>query len=196
MNKEIWKDIKGYEGLYQISNYGKVKSLDRIKKSSLKNQDFVRVKSRILKQYTNKKGYLLVQLNKNGMGKTKQLHRLVAEAFIPNPDKLSEVNHKDENPGNNCADNLEWCDSKYNNNYGTRIDRMTISIEQYTKDNIFIKLWKNEAEIIKVLKIYHTGDCCKGKRKTAGGYIWKYFGDSGNSFAGIYGKEIDGIQMK
>ena len=162
--KEMWKDIPEYEGLYQVSTYGRVKSLKRLKKTKLKNQEYVFIKERILKQHSNKKG----------MGKTKQVHRLVAETFIPNPNNLPQINHKDKNPNNNYINNLEWCNAQYNNNYGTRIERMTKKIEQYTKDNEFIKLWKNEAEIIKTLKIYHIGDCCKGKRKTAGGFLWKF----------------------
>ena len=101
----IWKDIKGYEGKYQISNLGVVKT---IHKNYIKE----------LKQQLNCKGYYTVCLSKNGKHKRFFVHRLVAMAFLENPKNLPEVNHKDENPQNNCLENLEWCDRKYNMNYG------------------------------------------------------------------------------
>lgn len=106
MNNEIWKDIEGYEGLYQVSNYGQVRSLHHEKPI-------------ILKQHTNIKGYKKVGLSKDGKSKTVSVHRLVAKAFLPNPTDLPMVNHKDENPSNNIVDNLEWCDGSYNVTYAT-----------------------------------------------------------------------------
>ena len=100
--KEIWKDIKGYEGLYQVSNFGRVKS-----------------STKILANRLSKRGYYIVTLYKNAKGVTKTVHRLVAQAFIPNPDNLPQVNHKDENKLNNRVDNLEWCTAKYNINYSS-----------------------------------------------------------------------------
>lgn len=113
-NEEIWKDIIGYEGLYQVSSLGRVRSLDRYDS----NNHFL--KGRILKLSANGKGYLKVALNSNGKAKTYSVHRLVLQSFIPNPDNLPQVNHKDENKTNNNVDNLEWCDNSYNLNYGTR----------------------------------------------------------------------------
>ena len=110
MEKEIWKDIDGYEGLYQVSNLGRVKSLHHNKE-------------KILKGSYNSKGYYFVKLCKNGISKSIFVHRLVAQEFIPNPDNLPIVNHKDENPRNNNVDNLEWCTQKYNANYGTVRER-------------------------------------------------------------------------
>lgn len=108
--KEIWKDVVGYEGLYQVSNLGRIKSLFRYK--------------RILKPIVGSQGYLYVSLyNKNKKMKSKRMHQLIAQAFIPNPNKLPFVNHKDENVTNNNVNNLEWCNAKYNCNYGTRIQR-------------------------------------------------------------------------
>ena len=101
---EEWRAVPGYEGLYMVSNIGNVKSL---------------IKNKIIKYFINKKGYRLVSLSKNGIIKKFSVHRLVAQAFIPNPDNLPQVNHKDEDKTNNNVDNLEWCDAKYNNNYGT-----------------------------------------------------------------------------
>lgn len=118
---EIWKPIKDYEGLYQVSNLGRVKSLERIDSLGHKR------KEKIFKPRKDKYGYLRVSLWKDGKGKMVSIHRLVAIHFIPNPDNLPEVNHKDENKENNTLSNLEWCDRKYNNNYGTRIQRFSES---------------------------------------------------------------------
>ena len=106
--KELWKDIKGYEGLYMISSYGRV--------YSFYSKDFLTLTE-------NKYGYLQVSLYKNSKKKSFKVHRLVSEAFIPNPDCLSCINHRDEDKTNNKIDNLEWCTYKYNNNYGTKNTR-------------------------------------------------------------------------
>ena len=110
---EIWKDIEGYAGLYQVSNLGRVKSL---KVSKIKSE-------RIRKSYQQSSGYISIVLCKNGKVTNHKIHRLVANAFIDNPDNLPEINHKDEDKTNNCVDNLEWCDSSYNKNYGTRTEK-------------------------------------------------------------------------
>ena len=125
--KEIWKDIKGYESLYQVSNLGRVKSLARkvIKKNYVSFK-----KERILKQQTDRYGYKKVILQRNYQIKTFSIHRLVAEAFLENPYHLPQINHKDENKENNCVLNLEYCDSKYNNNYGTRNKRVSETMKK------------------------------------------------------------------
>lgn len=107
--EEIWKEIEGYEGEYEVSNLGNVRSLNYRRSGKLK----------LLKQYTDKKGYEYVRLSKNGKGKIYKVHRLVAMAFIPNPDNLPIVNHIDECKNNNMVSNLEWCTVAYNNTYGT-----------------------------------------------------------------------------
>lgn len=112
---EIWKDIVGYEGLYQVSNLGNVK---RLKGYKGREKGYI-VEEHLIKPSINSNGYQNVVLCKNGKTKTFTMHRLVAIAFLYNSDNLPQVNHKDENKLNNCVDNLEWCDSKYNN-YGTR----------------------------------------------------------------------------
>ena len=112
--KEIWKSIKNYEGLYEVSNLGRVKSLNYNKTG----------KEQILKPAKVKNGYLLVGLCNNKKVKTYHVHRLVAQTFIPNPNDLPQVNHKDEDKENNCIDNLEWCSAEYNMNYGTRNKRI------------------------------------------------------------------------
>ena len=110
--KEIWKPIEGYEGLYEISSYGRVKSLRR---------------NIILIPKKELTGYLRCNLYLNKNMKTVSIHRLVAQAFIPNPDNLPQVNHKDEDKSNNRVDNLEWCTVKYNNDYGTRKEKVKMT---------------------------------------------------------------------
>lgn len=119
---EQWKDIKGYEGLYEVSNLGNVRSLDRIVK---RGQGYMIKEGRILAQfYEEKKGYYQVALAKDGKAKKYRVHRLVALAFLDNPSNYTDVNHKDEVKTNNNVDNLEWCTRKYNNNYGTKPERI------------------------------------------------------------------------
>ena len=110
---EEWKSIPGYEGLYEVSSYGRVKSLEKYRYNNGRKQ---LLKEKILKPH-NTKGYFMICLYKNKTYKSYQIHRLVAQVFIPNPDNLPEVNHKDENPGNNNVENLEWCTHQYNSNY-------------------------------------------------------------------------------
>lgn len=118
---EIYKDINGYNGYYQISNLGNVRSLSRIDKTNHK------VKEKILKPITNSYGYKVINLSVNGVMKQHHIHRLVMDAFKPNPDPqtYNQINHKDENKQNNCVDNLEWCTPIYNSNYGTRNKRIS-----------------------------------------------------------------------
>ena len=111
---EIWKDIEGYEGFYQVSNYGRVKSLNYNRTGKAKE----------LKQSINL-GYKYVILYKDNKRKKFLVHRLVAQAFVPNPNEYLEVNHIDENKANNCVWNLEWCTRLYNNNYGTINERIS-----------------------------------------------------------------------
>ena len=119
MNEEIWRPIVGYEGLYEVSSYGRVRSLDRY----VKGKSYRLHKGKVLSPGKNSRGYLSIVLSYNGKHKVITVHRLVAEAFLPNPDNLPEINHKDEDKTNNRVDNLEFCDHKYNVNYGTRKDR-------------------------------------------------------------------------
>ena len=162
MKKEIWKPIKGYEGLYMVSNWGRVKSIKF-------------GKERILKPVTNSSGYLLVGLYKNNIEKKYSVHRLVAEAFIPNPYNLPQLNHRDENKLNNNVDNLEWCTNEYNINYGTRTERYSKPVLQYTLDGEFVGEWPSARECGR--NGFNQGSvsaCCRGELKTHKGYIWKY----------------------
>lgn len=181
--QEEWRPIKGYEGLYEVSNFGRVKSLQRNSKG--KNNSIRILKEKIIKPSKNKEGYLVVCLCNNGKLKIKRVHRLVAETFIPNPYGYKEVNHKGENPSKNYVWQLEWCDSKYNSNYGTRnirIGRNNINgkcskpVLQYLLNEELVNTFPSIKEVERLLGFSnaHIIECCKGKRKSAYGYIWRY----------------------
>ena len=121
VDKEIWKDVVGYEGLYKVSNFGRVKSLPR--NGTVKYE-------KLLRQKVSKKGYCTVALSKHGKIKYKMVHRLVAEAFLDNPKDLPQVNHKNENKLKNYVDNLEWCDAHYNMTYGVHAERQYLSRDE------------------------------------------------------------------
>ena len=120
--KEIWKDIDGYEGLYQVSSWGRVRSLDRYVSAKCGGSRLV--KGIIIKDYDNGLGYKLVHLCKDNKPKYAYVHRLVAAAFVANPEGYDEINHIDEDKGNNVPENLEWCSHKYNMNYGNRMEKV------------------------------------------------------------------------
>lgn len=158
---EVWRPIEGFECLYEVSNLGRVKS-------------FWFNKEKILKPNKTKWGYLYVVLCKDGRKKNYNVHRLVANAFLPNIDNLPEVNHIDEDKTNNRVDNLEWCDKTYNIRYS-----QSVEVNQFTKDGRFIRTWDCINEIQNQLG-YNTGHickCCKGKLKSAYGFIWRYTDD-------------------
>ena len=128
MEKEIWKDIENFEGLYQVSNLGRVKSVDRIVRviDIKSNREYDRHFPESIKATNlDTKGYVMVTLKKDGKTSRHRIHRLVAKAFIPNINNLPQVNHIDENKENNCVSNLEWCTNDYNGTYGTRISRIS-----------------------------------------------------------------------
>lgn len=170
--KEVWKDIPNYEGLYQVSNLGRIKSFRRSTK--FKCQD-----EYILKPSHANNGYCQVTLYGNAAKKKFLVHRLVAEAFIPNPENLPQINHKDENPLNNKVSNLEWCTTEYNNAYGTAkirmIDSKSQPVEQLTIDGRVIAIYRSvriACEIIGVTKAslgyaLRNGTNCKG-------YFWRH----------------------
>lgn len=173
--EEIWKDIEGYEGTHQVSNFGRVRSLDRTDTIGRK------IKGKIMKQQSNKDGYLNVTI-KSGTKKTFLVHRLVATAFIPNTQNYLEINHKDVNVKNNRADNLEWCDRVYNCNYAGAHKKVTnalkIPIVQMDMNGNFIREWESMNDAARALNIPSTliACCCKHpeKRKSIHGYKWKY----------------------
>lgn len=169
--KEVWKDIEGYGGNYQVSNFGRIKSVERIiLRTNGKSQT---CKETILKPLIRNRYECVILCSTLGR-KTCKVHRLVAQAFIPNPDNLPQVNHKDENKLNNLSTNLEWCTNEYNCNYGSRNKRITKWIyEQYTLSGKFLRTF-TPAELLA-----HNFDrgCCrlvsKGIRKTYKGFIWR-----------------------
>lgn len=159
--KEIWRDCKGYDGKYQVSNLGRI--------WSVKNQKY-------LTPYVHTKGYLgVTMVAKNGKRKGELIHRLVALAFINNPEKKPQVNHKDEDKTNNCVDNLEWCTCKENINYGTcterRAKKRRITIECVELGKIFKSI--TEASKETNVSIPCISRACSGLQKTAGGKHWK-----------------------
>lgn len=174
---ETWKDIKGYEGLYQVSNTGKVKSLQRfVGRGKIGGRYYP---EKLISLLINKKryNYVYVHLHKQGKTKVCLVHRLVAEAFIPNPDNLPEINHKDENPSNNCVDNLEWCTSKYNANYGNRNYKVAkaqgMRVVAYT-DTIELQ-FNSQSEASRRLGVAQSNitSCIRNPNRTCGGYHWK-----------------------
>lgn len=165
MDEEIWKDIKGYDGKYQVSNLGRVRS-------------FKYNKERILQLHEGRH-YYDVGLWKNGKRKIMLVHRLVGEYFVEGRSWLcNEINHRDENPHNNRWDNLEWCTRTYNIRYGTRSMRqaMTISkrVYQYTVSGSFVAEYGSlkEASFITDVDASGISLCCHGRYSQAGGYVW------------------------
>lgn len=170
MINENWKPIEGYEGLYEVSDLGNVRSLNYRRTG----------KPQVLKLSDDSYGYLQINLCKNRERKCSRVNILVAQAFIPNPENKPEVNHKDEDKHNNRVDNLNWCTREENMEWGTCRERITKSLKktvtQYTNDGVPIKVWDSATQVEIELGINQSSisKCCKGRRKTAGGYIWRY----------------------
>lgn len=175
MELEIWKDIKGYEGLYQASNLGRIKSLN-------KKINFNTYRETILIPGKDKRGYLQVIIYKNGVPKGRRVHRLIAETFIVNFDNKRTVNHIDENKLNNKVDNLEWA------SYQENIDHTQSKKIVQIKDNQIIKIWNSASEAGK--NGFHQGhisNCCHNKNKTHKGYKWKFY-DNADEIIPIFEK--------
>ena len=175
--KEIWANVVGCSN-YEVSNFGRVKSKARLVKRK-NNRNYI-IQERILKQDLIK-GYYRVSLFINGKIVHKLVHRLMAEAFIPNPQNFPEINHKNEIKNDNRVENLEWCSSKYNCNYGTRTkkinDKLKKPIIQYDMKGNFIKKWDSAKEAALSLNKINgaaINGCCKGKYNQMYGYIWRY----------------------
>jgi hypothetical protein len=199
MEKEIWRDIAGYEGYYQVSNFGRVRSLDKMQNY---NGSARLHKGKILKPNNDGRGYLIVDLSKNNRSVTRTIHRLVAMAFLDNPNNLPQVNHKDEVKTNNFVfvnedgtvdydkSNLEWCTVSYNVNYGNaaverglkqRNDRNKSKLTaMYTLDGNLIDIYPSAREASRLTGIPKTliYKCCKGENKTAKGFVFKYFNNN------------------
>lgn len=194
---EMWKPVVGYEGLYEVSNLGNVRSLDRYVRGKHEGfQSFIQGKQ--LKPILSCYGYLRVNLcNSNGR-KAKFVHQLVCLAFLENPNNYGQINHKDENPTNNNLENLEWCDAKYNANYGTKSERISLALtgkkKNFSEEGLRRIKLKNSKPIIginmstgeetnfsSILSTKQSGfcphgvsGCLSGKRETYKGYSWRY----------------------
>lgn len=169
VNKAIekWVPIEGFESLYEISNFGRVKSLCA---GRWRNSIIIR------KAVPDKDGYLTVCLKKDGKTYCKKIHRLVAIAFIDNPSSLPQINHIDENRKNNFVENLEWCDCKYNNNYNSKPTKHFKPICKLAEDGTVIKVYESVNAAAKDNNIEPSliSPVLKGKRKHAGGFRWEY----------------------
>lgn len=180
--KEIWKDIPGYEGLYQVSNLGRVKSLERYKDN---NGGLVKMPEKIM-QGGIRNGYVLVSLTKDGKRKSFSAHRLVAQAFIQNPEDKPTVNHINGNKRDNRVDNLEWNTDLENIRHAfatglsgfehSKNKKGSISVAQYDENMNLVKIYPSimEAERQTGIPNRNIALCCRGKHKRIGGYIWKY----------------------
>ena len=188
--KEIWRDIKGYEGLYQVSNLGRVRSVTHDIVDSLGRRSTKEGKILSLRK-SSQTGYPTINLLKDGDTTSCNIHRLVAEAFIPNPNNLPCVNHKDESRDNNCVDNLEWCSYQYNNTYGTAQKRRTESLARFydTHDEVLkpVVQYSTKGELIREYRSIREAErtlglevssgisaCCAHKLNTAYGYVWRF----------------------
>lgn len=166
MEEEIWKDIKDYEGLYQVSNYGRVKSL-------YKKTNFNTSKETILSPGIDKRGYLQVVIYKESKPRGRRIHRLVAETFIENPENKRTINHLDENKLNNKSNNLKWATDQENIDYSQ--SKAVVQI----KDNNVIKIWTSASEAAK--HGFHQGHisiCCRNENNSHRGFKWKFLNSS------------------
>lgn len=175
--REEWRDVENYEGKYQISNLGRLRSFARS------------VEPLIFAPHYDKDGYIMYGLRRNGKIYTKKAHRLVASAFIPNKDNLPQINHIDEDKTNNRVSNLEWCSHLYNNRYGTKRQRISFyamyrghtlrKIRQYTKDGLLVKehISSRMAERETDIKHQNIIETCRGGQTQSGGYLWCYADD-------------------
>ena len=179
--EEIWKDIPGYEKYYMASTLGRIKSKDRVIKTVLKGKEIKYIKrGRIMTPCLNSGKYLGLPINTDKLKKSENVHRLIAITFLPNPNNLPCVNHKDENKSNNDVSNLEWCTIKYNNNYNSR----QIKIGSKRKNPVL--QCRLDGNIINRFESVTTAaiatnsckryiiDCCNQKLCKYKNYIWRY----------------------
>jgi hypothetical protein len=175
--KEVWKSVDDYEGFYEVSNMGDVRSMNRYTK------DGKFLKGKVLKQGLCTSGYKHVVFCKDGIKKDMLVHRLVARAFLQNENKYAEINHKDEDKCNNVVSNLEWCDRVYNNNYNSVAARNLLKATKaiikgvlQIKDGRTIGIFESMKEAERATGIFHESisACCRGKRRSAGGFNWSY----------------------
>ena len=189
---EIWKDVPGFEGIYQVTRDGRVRSLDRTTLYKDKHLRFV--SGREMKPFMDRHGYKVVTLKKNRYKKHWFVHRIVGITYIPNPDNLPQINHKDEVKTNNNVENLEWCTNYYNEVYGTSIERSVKNrdtkavgrkialartfgfVDQLDLNDNIIKTWVSARTAGRSLGKHgsNISKCCNGQQKTAYGYKWVF----------------------
>jgi len=190
---EEWRAVKGYEGFYEVSNMGRVKSLKRRVPNPNCGGQYT-VNEKILRPSSNPLGYENVRLSKGGVSVHKLVHRLVAEAFIENPNNYPVVNHKDETPSNNSVANLEWCTQKYNSNYGNAYAKKSEAqkkkdwswrkttgcnrkkVEQLSMDGTVINTFNSLTDAAQATNTNLTkiSACCNGARQMTNGYKWRF----------------------
>ena len=173
---ETWKPVIGYEGLYEVSDLGRVRSVDRTVPNGGRGEK--RLSGKVLRLKKDRNGYMSVMLSRNGKQTRYRVHRLVAKAFVPNANGYDEVNHKDETRANNMAANLEWCTRQYNNTYGTlqeRAHRLTSKPVKQIKDGRVIATYPSAMEAARKTNGTQGGisGCCRGELKSSGGYQWE-----------------------
>lgn len=184
MEVEIWKPIPGYEGFYELSNMGYIRSIGFIR--NLNGKYYKRRSPRILKNGKDKDGYVICALCKNGKTKTFRVHRLIAEVFVENPNSYPQINHKNEIKDDNRASNLEWCTAAYNNNYGSKPSLLSKSLRnnikkskpiiQLTLDGEFVAEYPSAKEAKRRTGIFNITLACNHSNgySTAGGYLWRW----------------------
>ena len=172
----VWKPIPGYDQ-YEVSDQGGVRSSDRLVTMTIRGTECQSLRrGRTLKPAKDNCGYLNVRLSKDGKSRSFYVHRLVAAAFIPNPDNFPQVNHKDEDKTNNVAKNLEWCTAKRNSSYGTRPARLQTKVAKYTIDGELLQVYDSVKAAAVDTGCHYTSisHCCRGDLKTSHGFVWKY----------------------
>lgn len=178
--EEIWKDIEGYEGLYQVSNLGRVRSLDRMTAPRKDNGASYPILGTILRTNQRKDGYMSVTFWKDSKAHSQLIHKLVANAFIPNPDNLPVVNHKDEDKTNNRVDNLEWCSQQYNLNYKDinyrSKEKRRKKVVQMTLDGKVVATFNGAREASRITGFSqgNISSVCRGEKPQMYGFLWKY----------------------
>lgn len=203
---EIWKDIKDFEDLYQVSNMGRVKSLERV--VEFMYWDFkktMHIPEKILKPQLNKNGYYVVHLSKGNKHTSKLVSRLVAEAFIPNIDNKPQIDHINTVRTDNRVENLRWCTQQENTDNPTSKEKhkkyysehigskhpCAKKYIQFTRDGELVKVWDSAVDVQNEIGIHqsHIGSCCTGNRQTAGGFRWKYY-DTETYLIGLMNKNF------
>ena len=174
---EIWKPVPGYEQFYEVSTFGRVRSLPHlVRKRRGASTVMDMFEGQLLKPAVTQKGYLSVKLYDGVGSHIFTVHRLVLLTFVPNPDNLPQVNHKDENKQNNRVENLEWCSAKYNRNYGRVRSWNFKPVKQFTKAMEYIRDYESIISASRQTGICATNimNCAKNKRPSAGGFVWQY----------------------